>query len=135
MGLIKKNSVDKYTSGIRKIDNFTISDIKEGNVLTLYNEGNYFVYIIANYKNLSKYFRNEMSTDSDIVFIRFDARNESKFGYWNFNRFDKRFPKHNKYDDVEITGVYSSTVDIKSIKNSDEFKKVWDEVCRYIGNR
>ena len=122
-----------------KIPNPTFDDIKEGNVVHLYCEGVYFVYIVFDSMNLPDYFEGIdpiHRKEGEMLLIRYNQHSHS-FTYRTIDGFKHYFPFNNatySSKTAEIVDVYDAKINTEKIQSREILRKEWNAACRKIRN-
>ena len=115
------NAAQEEMNRIKKIENPTLDDIKEGCVvyMDIFNNNMHdVIYIVFDSMRLPDYFYSKVNRydrfDGNLLFMRFDKRNG--YCYRTSSSFKDSFPV-SLNNTVAITAVYDAKINTMKIKN------------------
>lgn len=123
-------------NNFRKIENPSLEDIKEGNVVCIKDDMNTtHVYIVFNSMKLPWYFKNDITKNAqypgNMLMIRYD-KSYNDYAFRQSVHFINNFPFDNHFDSVKITDIYDAKIDTMGIQHVEDLKREWETVCEKI---
>lgn len=132
--LISKSTVHRAHSpfSINGIIPVELKNIRNGNVIKMWNDGEYDIYIVQDVKNLPPYIQKEIYTNDETVFIRYWDMNDIGYSFWDAKNFIQEFPYHRTWDDDKIVRIWDANIDMSILKSKKDFKALYDKICDKI---
>jgi len=134
--------VKKEINMFRKINNPTFDDIKEGNVVCVAHEGNYYIYIVFDSMKLPPYFNSDIidedKYDGNMILMRYN-RKKSRYSYRTSDVYKENFPFAGDYHTKdrsfsEITRIYDANINTADIIDCECLRREWEAACEKIAN-
>jgi len=109
-----------------------LKNIRNGNIIKMWNEDRYDIYIVQDVKNLPKYIQKEIYTSDGDIFIRYWDMNAIGYSYWEAANFIPNFPYHRTWHDTKIVQIWDANIDMSNLRSKNDFKVLYNKICDKI---
>lgn len=107
---------------------FSKDDLRSGNIVTIQDNDDHVEYdciVILNEDFKCKFTQTPQYSDNDGYLMTYRTSTNSP-SWWRIGSFLKRFPIHKTYDNILITNIKKSDIDVTKIIEEKDLSDVFD---------